>query len=219
MAFRAPARSTLVRPAAFGLAMALAATAAPASAADVFHSERLGALLLEGQIEATDPERMDALYDAAAVKPDKLYLSSPGGDFLAAIAAGEWVRLRQIDTYAAGVLCHSACGYLWLGGQRRFANGVVTLHMPYYHTLGTAIAIPDEGIMEASWYLARLGYDKSLIEALLVVSTTEANQAFPITGPNTALFGITYENFEGESGFRDELRALRAEAGAAAGRD
>ena len=196
-----------------GLALMLAgiAHATAALAADAYYSERLGAILMEGLLEQGDLARIEALYDAAAVKPDKLYINSPGGDFLSAIATGTWVREKHLDTYAAGILCHSACGYLWLGGERRFANGIVTLHMPFYRTSNSTIAIPHEGIMEASWYLATLGYDKSLMEALLVVGTTETNQVFPITGPDTALFGIGYQNFPDEGRFKDELRLLRSQ--------
>jgi hypothetical protein len=111
------------------------------------------------------------------------------------------------------VLCDSACGYLWLAGERRFANGLVTLHMPFYRTSLVTIAIPDEGIAETAWYLASLGYDRRLLDALLVVSFTESNEVFPITGPNTAMYRIGYEKFADEGRFKEALEASRAETG------
>ena len=40
------------------------------------------------------------------------------------MAAGNWVRSMGLDTYA-GLLCESACAYLWLGGVHKYANEMV----------------------------------------------------------------------------------------------
>ncbi len=115
----------------------------------------------------------------------------------------------QARDLCLGELCYSACAFLWLGGAKLYANGVVSLHMPFYRTSMVTIAIPDEGVAAAAWYLASLGYDRSLMDAMLVVSSTESNEMFPVTGPNTALFHITYRELPDEGRYKEAMTAAR----------
>ncbi len=189
------------------LVVLLALYCSRASCAEVSLVPELGALFLDGTIAATDLEVVRATYDGAPEKPSMMYLSSSGGDFYAAIAVGNWVRERGIDTYA-GTLCESACAYLWLGGARRFANHSIGIHAPFVRTSFLTITVPTEGLVDATWYLAKLGYSRALIDAIFAVGTTESNECFPITGPETHYLGIGYERFA-EERFRNELDRLR----------
>lgn len=199
--------SMLIR---IALATITAAATSPACSADIFYAQQLKVILIDGAFAPGDLKRIEEVSKSAAGTVEGIYLHSFGGDFMSAIEVGYWVREHQLATYASELMCESACGFLWLAGERRFANGVVTLHMPFYRTSMYTIAIPDEGIANAAWYLARLGYDRQLLDALLVVSLTESNDVFPITGPNTALYRISYEHFPREDLFKAALTASKA---------
>lgn len=186
----------------------------PVPAADISYAPSLHALFLRGAITSGDAESLRAAYDGATEKPSAIYLSSPGGDFYAAIAIGNWVRDKGLDAYA-GLLCDSACAYLWLGGVNRFANNIIGVHAPYVRTSTVTVAVPAEGLMDVAWYLARLGYERALLDAIFVVGTTESNECFPITGPETRYLGIGYNHFA-EAPYKAELDALRAAAARAA---
>jgi hypothetical protein len=200
-------RSTML-PAAYAMTAALLAS--PAAAASIFYNPDLKTIIIDGTIEASDFGKIrNAVADAKGAVVG-LYLHSPGGDFMTAIEIGSWARQQHLATYASGTMCYSACAFLWLGGEALYANGVVSLHMPFYRTSMVTIAIPDEGVAAAAWYLASLGYDRKLMDAMLVVSQTESNEMFPITGPNTALFHISYEHLPDEGRFKEALTAARA---------
>jgi hypothetical protein len=201
-----------------GLALALIMTAAtpPADAADISYAPDLRAILVDGAITPGDLERIETVSAAATGAVEAVYLHSFGGDFMSAIEVGYWVREHHLATYASEQMCDSSCGFLWLAGERRFSNGVVSVHMPFTRTSMYTIAIPDEGIANAAWYLAAMGYDRQLLNALLVVSLTESNEVFPITGPNTAMYRIAYDHFPGEDLFKAALATNKA---GAAGKD
>lgn len=193
----------------FMAAATLSLATVPASAANISYNAELRTIIVDGSIEAGDFERIRAVFDDAKGAVDGLYLHSPGGDFMTAIDAGAWAREHKLETYASGSLCYSACAFLWLGGAKLYANGVVSLHMPFYRTSMVTIAIPDEGVAAAAWYLASLGYDRALMDAMLVVSSTESNEMFPITGPNTALFHITYHELPDEGRYKEAMKEAR----------
>jgi len=68
--------------------------------------------------------------------------------------------------------------------------------------------VPAEGLVDATWYLAKLGYDRALVDAIFAVGTTESDESFPITGPETHYLGIRYGNYVDQP-FKDELTRLR----------
>ncbi|OEO28498.1 hypothetical protein VW23_004550 [Devosia insulae DS-56] len=55
-----------------------------------------------------------------------------------------------------------------------------------------------------------LGYDRALMDAMLVVSSTESNEMFPVTGPNTALFHISYRELPDEGRYKEAMKEARA---------
>lgn len=202
-------RSTML-PVTYAVTAAAILLSSPATAASIFHSPELRTIIVDGTIEAGDLGKLRDAFAEAKGAVDGLYLHSPGGDFMTAIETGNWAREQRLATYASGTMCYSACAFLWLGGETLYANGVVSLHMPFYRTSMVTIAIPDEGVAAAAWYLASLGYERALMDAMLVVSQTESNEMFPITGPNTALFHISYKHFPEEGRYKDAMKAARA---------
>src|SRR5262249_30341744 len=47
----------------------------------------------------------------------KIILQSPGGNLLAGLRIGEFIRAKDFETMVApGHLCASACALIWLGG-------------------------------------------------------------------------------------------------------
>lgn len=186
----------------------------PGRAASISYSPELHTIIVDGTIKAGDLDRVRDAFAGAKGEANGLYLHSPGGDFMTAIEIGGWAREQHLATYASGTMCYSACAFLWLGGEQLYANGVVSLHMPFYRTSMVTIAIPDEGVAAAAWYLASLGYERVLMDVMLVVSSTESNEMFPITGPNTALFHIDYEHFPDEGLYKDAMKAARAQRSA-----
>lgn len=181
----------------------------PGRAASISYSPELHTIIVDGTIEAGDLDRVRDAFASAEGAANGLYLHSPGGDFMTAIEIGSWAREQHLATYASGAMCYSACAFLWLGGEQLFANGVVSLHMPFYRTSMVTIAIPDEGVAAAAWYLASLGYERVLMDVMLVVSSTESNEMFPITGPNTALFRISYKHLPDEGLYKEAMKAAR----------
>lgn len=191
------------------VAVALGALLAwPAAAAEVTLAPDLHALVLRGAIAEADLGHVISVYSDAADKPVAMYLNSPGGDFYAAIEIGNWVRSMGIDTYA-GRLCESACAYVWLAGTHRYANNLIGIHAPFVRTSFVTVAVPSEGLVDAAWYLSKLGYERALIDAIFTVGATQSNESFPITGPETRYLGIGYEKFA-EKPFKDELDRLLA---------
>jgi hypothetical protein len=74
-------------------------------------------IALNGLIGPDDAETFQA---KANLFPGKAMaiLNSPGGNLLAGLAIGEFIRLRGWSTYVSGE-CDSACAFIWLGGAQR----------------------------------------------------------------------------------------------------
>ncbi|HVV74309.1 MAG TPA: hypothetical protein VHI52_22935 [Verrucomicrobiae bacterium] len=179
-----------------------------AIAGTIYSAPTLHALIFDGALSTGDADKLKAAFEASPEKPTALFINSPGGDFYTAMAAGNWVRSMGLDTYA-GLLCESACAYLWLGGVHKYANEMVGIHAPYVRTSQMTVAVPAEGLVDATWYLAKLGYDRALVDAIFAVGTTESDESFPITGPETHYLGIRYGNYVDQP-FKDELTRLRS---------
>jgi hypothetical protein len=62
-----------------------------------------------------------------------IYLESPGGSALTAIAIGRLIRARGLNTSITAGTCASACGIIWLAGVRRHIGptGKVGFHAAY----------------------------------------------------------------------------------------
>jgi hypothetical protein len=178
-----------------------------ALAGTVSYVQSLNALMFNGAIGGTDAKDLEAAYDRSAQKPTLVYFDSPGGDFYSAMKIGRWIRAKGLDSYA-GQLCESACGYAWLGGVRKFANHVVSIHAPYMRTSQVTVTVPAEGLVDTAWYLGELGYDRTLVNAVFAVGTTESDECFPITGPNTHYLNVLYSHFD-ETALKDALSLSR----------
>jgi hypothetical protein len=132
----------------------------------------LGALvLLYGGIESGDAARVDAYLASLADPPDAVAINSPGGGVDAALAIGQIIRDRGLDTHIlSGMICLSACPYVLAGGVERQVsrNGAVGLHQHYYDTPGylpVFFAVEDiqRSQGEAMAFLIAMGVDPAIM--------------------------------------------------------
>jgi hypothetical protein len=147
------------------LATFLLTTASPAFAAEI--SIGGGAITLTGLIGPDDAETFKL---KAQVFPGKAtaILNSPGGNLLAALAIGEFVRLRGWSTYVSDE-CDSACALLWLGGAQRWMtpNAKIGFHAASLDGQETGLG---NAVLGA--YLNRIGLSREAV--------TYATQAGPV---------------------------------------
>ncbi|SDX82676.1 hypothetical protein [Roseicitreum antarcticum] len=100
----------------------------------------LGTLLvMNGAIEAGDAGRLAAYLADLDSMPDAIAINSPGGIVDEALAIGQLIRTRELDTrILPGMGCFSSCPYVLAGGVERHVSlsGAVGLHQHYYETPG-----------------------------------------------------------------------------------
>ena len=157
-------------------AIALSVLASPAHAATFEwwkNAEDSYGLKISGQIVKGDAEQFrHALRDAdpyygSGGASFTIYLESPGGLVVEAIGIGGAIRPYGFNTFVAdGTMCASACGMIWLAGERRYlgTHAVVGFHAPYH--LKTRQILP-EAVAFAKAYLAKLGISQPTIDYLL----------------------------------------------------
>lgn len=94
------------------------------------------ALIAEGIIDATLPQRLKAALDADETITE-IWLRSRGGDAHAGNEAGKVIRSfpGMVTRIPAGWTCFSACNFVFMGGQPRFVDegGFFMVHM-FTHT-------------------------------------------------------------------------------------
>lgn len=87
---------------------------------------------------------------------DTVLLSSGGGDLISGMKIGELISRYKINTYVPkGVICASACSYIFMSGYTRVLHGSLGMHeFTYggtpYHLLtdsGKVIALPETMIV------------------------------------------------------------------------
>lgn len=136
---------------------------------------------LIGSISPGDAERMiEALsaHTSAGHSVRKLYLNSPGGSVVDALALGRHLRADKMETVVTeGDICLSACPYIFAGGTKRSAKGALGVHQ---HSFGENSYLPaflavediQRGQSEVMAYLDEMGLDVRLMRPALA------------TGPN-----------------------------------
>lgn len=104
-----------------GLALQVACLhfAVPALAGQIASlNEKMPAIGVSGRIELGDEK---AFIDLVRSMPKaRIVLAGPGGNVVAALAIGQEIRARNLQTLVpAGASCASACALIWLGGTTR----------------------------------------------------------------------------------------------------
>ncbi len=129
---------------------------------------------LIGEIAPGDADRILDQLQAAA--PALLYLNSPGGSVMDALAIGRFLREAEIDTHLAeGDICLSACPYIFAGGPERRVEdgGALGVHQHYFGEntfLPAFLAVEDiqRGQGEVMTHLDAMGLDVLLMQHALV---------------------------------------------------
>jgi len=124
-----------------------------------------GVLLVEGTIQQGEVNE----FSAQVLEKDVHTVSfdSIGGNFIASIRIGKFLREQNINTTVLdGNRCSSACTYAFMGGaERSIEDGAkFVMHRPYFNKdmTGTYIEGYDVGVIlsvTATTHLIRMGFD------------------------------------------------------------
>jgi hypothetical protein len=120
-------------------------------------------LYVSGKIGQGDD---DLIFQRAMMFDDALFvLDSPGGESIAAIKMGLYIRSRGFKTAVPdNAFCMSACALVWLAGTARFVGRNSHLGL---HSVATMSAVParnDYFNRIVSDYITQLGYSPEFAE-------------------------------------------------------
>jgi hypothetical protein len=162
------------------LAILLLTTALPSYAAEIITGRTT--ITLSGLIGPDDAETFKV---KAGLFPGKAtaILNSPGGNLLAALAVGEFIRLRGWSTYVSDE-CDSACALIWLGGSPRMmtTDAKIGFHAASINGQETGVGNAALGA-----YLNRLGLS---YEAVIYATKTGPNSITYLTPGEAKRVGI-----------------------------
>lgn len=142
------------------------------------------AIYVRGTI--TKDENEDFVRAASALLKPLIVLSGPGGNLLAGIRIGEFVRAHGWDTAVPdGEACMSACALAWLGGVHR-SMGTIGFHAAYRIKDGKAV---EDGAANAlvGAYLTKLGLAE---RAIIYITTPSPNEFRLLTLQDANTLGI-----------------------------
>lgn len=139
------------------------------------------ALTLTGAIAEGDAERLTEWLGTQETPPTTVFLNSPGGSVLDALAIGRTLRGLEVRTAMAETdICLSACPYVLAAGTRRdVAEGAwVGIHQHYFGqntALPAFLAVEDiqRGQGEVMAYLIEMGIDPALMQHALMTPPSE----------------------------------------------
>lgn len=130
---------------------------------------------LKGYIDTGATARLERLLDGQRIRSAVVYLDSPGGHVVEAMALGRLLRARRLATsvgaHAANVVvpqaghCYSACPIAYAGGVRRSLEPGSVLGV---HRAENSVPVPDEpafqGVVTAQvrGYLVEMGVNPEL---------------------------------------------------------
>ncbi|WP_170343081.1 hypothetical protein [Ruegeria arenilitoris] len=128
-------------------------------------------LLLSGQIETGDADRLISYLSEMTENPALVALHSPGGRVSEALTIGQHLREAGVNTgVLAGSVCMSSCPYILAGGIDRLVSqkGVVGMHQHYYEQPRMIpVVFAVEGIQkgqgETMQHLIEMGIDPALM--------------------------------------------------------
>jgi hypothetical protein len=126
----------MLRQAAFGIIITAMTWVCSAVGAEITRDKFFGGISIKGEVVPGD----DLVFKNVTngMTNATVFLESPGGNALVAIAIGRLIRARGYYTHVTAGSCASACGLIWLGGRQRSigSTGRVGFHAVYNaHTL------------------------------------------------------------------------------------
>lgn len=95
-----------------------------------------------------------------------VFLDSPGGLIEPAIEIGKIIYYNEMTTVVEDTDCASACGLIWLAGQRRVisTNGRVGFHAVYFSQSKLQQTVSSSGNALVGAYLRELKFNAKIIE-------------------------------------------------------
>jgi hypothetical protein len=161
-------------------------------------------LALSGRIEGEDGKRFTQL--ALASEATVVFLESGGGSIEAAIEIGRVIRLKGMTTVVAhDDRCVSACGLIWLAGERRLLTPGA--RVGFHATYTTTDQIRREsGVGNAlvGRYLTLLNLPERAVIFATIAGPNEINW---LDATNKRASGIELEVLCNRSGGRAEIAA------------
>lgn len=159
------------------LAALFLTTTLPVHAAEVqvIHGDNgAAAVFIAGPIGSNDADQFMAKVGMLGGKTS-VVLSGPGGDLLAGIQIGEFVRLRGWSTLVIDQ-CSSACALIWLAGTQRIMTSSARVG---FHA--ASVDGQERGVANAivGAYLNRLGYRYETVVFVTQASPTEITLLTP----------------------------------------
>lgn len=131
------------------------------------------AIILTGPIQPEDGARFATA--ASGTGHAVVVFASPGGNLLAGLRIGQFIRLHEFATLVPdGAHCASACALAWLGGTRRMMQptGQVGFHAAYIRDADGSTHETGAGNALVCAYLSRLGLED---EAILYIERAAPN--------------------------------------------
>jgi len=138
---------------------------------DASHHE----IVISGEFtEATEYNKFNKLLDDHPDVKGVRLVDSPGGDATDMIGIGLRIHQDHLWTWASGY-CHSACGYIWLAGDVRYAdkNAFLAEHLPNVNNI---ISIDSFNIL--AYYLGLIQMPYGLVGAIESSSNYFDNKPF-----------------------------------------
>jgi hypothetical protein len=191
----------------FSVVAALLSLSSPADAAQITNEKNdLGEdyLSISGKIEREDGRKFTQL--ALAGNASVVFLESGGGSIEAAIEIGRAIRLKGMTTVVAQAdRCVSACGLIWLAGERRLLTpgARVGFHATY---TTTDMVRRESGVGNAlvGRYLTLLNLPERAVIFATIAGPNEINW---LDASNERASGIALEVLTSRSSRRAELAA------------
>jgi hypothetical protein len=115
---------------------------------------------IDGQIFPDDFQAFERAATRLTARKVTVVLSGPGGNLIAAIRIGEFVRLKGWGTFVA-TECNSACAAIWLAGHPRMMGRAAKIG---FHA--ASVAGQENGTSNALYgaYMSRLGLDYDAVD-------------------------------------------------------
>jgi hypothetical protein len=170
-------RGADMRPIMFGILAAAVMATPVARGADIRVLPDARAVTIEGEIQPNDfeifKEKTSRLNGQHIVG-----LQSYGGNIIAALQIGEFIRMRGWQTFVPKE-CHSACALIWLAGVKRAMNSTARIGFHAASVDGREIG---SGNALVGAYLTRLGYSYGAV----AFATTAAPDDIALLSPARA---------------------------------
>lgn len=160
--------------------------AVPQASAASSLDERRWSIYLDGPIDSDAAARLDRLIVQERIAQATVYLNSPGGSLLAAMAIGHVLRAHGFHTEVgtktadsrpmAGGVCYSACPIAYAGGVWRNLEGGAVLGV---HRATNRVPVPDAYAFDEvvsrqlTEYLTEMGVSADLARLMATVPADE----------------------------------------------